>query len=59
MKCVVCGKTMETPKDTGATCTVCEAKKNPKKVKYCLECGSENVVKGTVFCKEHQEGKGH
>ncbi len=53
MKCVLCGKTMETPKDTGVTCRSCETKESPQHVTYCVTCGSEKVVKGTVYCKKH------
>ncbi len=57
MKCVLCGKTMESPKDTGVTCRSCETKDGPQKVAYCVTCGSEKVVIGTVYCRKHRGGR--
>ncbi len=53
MKCVLCGKTMEKGKDAGVTCADCEKKESPQKVQYCVTCGSEKVVIGTIYCKKH------
>jgi len=53
MKCVLCGKTMEVGKDTGVTCRDCEKKEGPQMVVYCVTCGSEKVVIGTIYCKNH------
>ena len=44
---------MEKGKDAGVTCADCEKKESPQKVQYCVTCGSEKVVIGTIYCKKH------
>ncbi len=50
--CVMCGKAMQVPEDSGVLCVKCE--RLPYwRVRYCAGCGVSEVVMGTVFCSHY------
>lgn len=51
--CVGCGKFLTPENALGVLCVTC-AQSPRVPALYCYMCGEEGVIKGTIYCKDHQ-----